>query len=146
MDTISHYMTDDHNHCDDLFAEAENAIASGNWQAGATQFQAFESATLQHFEREETILFPAFEAGTGMTQGPTMVMRSEHEEIRDTLQGMRAALERKDADAYLGLAESMLMLLRQHNLKEEQMLYPMADRVLAASVPEIVQQMAELPM
>ncbi len=144
MQNISRYMTDDHNHCDDLFAEAENAVAKGDWQAGTTQFQAFEAATLKHFEREEIILFPAFEAGTGMHQGPTTVMRAEHVDIRDTLHGMLAALGRKDADAYLGLSETLLMLLRQHNLKEEQILYPMADQTLAASVPEVVRQMAEL--
>jgi len=144
MQNISRYMTDDHNHCDDLFAEAENAVAKGDWQTGTTQFQAFEAATLKHFEREENILFPAFEAGTGMHQGPTTVMRAEHVDIRDTLHGMLAALGRKDADAYLGLSETLLMLLRQHNLKEEQILYPMADQALAASVPEVVRQMAEL--
>ena len=144
MQNISRYMTDDHNHCDDLFAEAENAVAKGDWQTGTTQFQAFEAATLKHFEREETILFPAFEAGTGMHQGPTTVMRAEHVDIRDTLHGMLAALGRKDADAYLGLSETLLMLLRQHNLKEEKILYPMADQALAASVPEVVRQMAKL--
>lgn len=146
MQSISRYMTDDHNHCDDLFAEAENAVAKGDWQTGATQFQAFEAATLKHFEREENILFPAFEAGTGMHQGPTTVMRAEHVDIRDTMQGMLAALDRKDADAYLGLSETLLMLLRQHNLKEEQILYPMADQALAASIPEVVRQMAVLEM
>ncbi len=146
MQSISRYMTDDHNHCDDLFADAENAVAKGDWQTGTTQFQAFETATLKHFEREENILFPAFEAGTGMYQGPTTVMRSEHVDIRDTMQGMLAALGRKDADAYLGLSETLLMLLRQHNLKEEQILYPMADQALAASIPEVVRQMAVLEM
>jgi len=31
----------------------------------------------------------------------------------------------------LSLAESMMILLQQHNMKEEQMLYAMCDRVLA---------------
>jgi hemerythrin-like domain-containing protein len=43
---------------------------------------------------------------------------------------MAEAVERKDTDAYLSLAESMMILLQQHNMKEEQMLYAMCDRVI----------------
>ena len=144
MPDISHYLTADHTHCDDLFAEAENAVASNDWNSATTHFQAFYSATRLHFAREENILFPAFEAQTGMSHGPTAIMRSEHAEIRETLQGMADALANKDADTYLGLAETLLMLLRQHNMKEEQILYPMADQALADSASEMVREMTLL--
>ena len=145
MTNISQFLSTDHAHCDDLFVEAENAVASGDWQSGQAGFQVFEAATLLHFMREESLLFPAFEARTGMSHGPTAVMRSEHAEMRETLQGMAQALAKRDADAYLGLAETLLMLLRQHNLKEEQILYPMADRVLADTASEVVRLMESLP-
>jgi hemerythrin-like domain-containing protein len=145
MTDITHYLTADHTHCDDLFAEAENAVASADWQNGQTHFQAFEAATLHHFAREESLLFPAFEACTGMSQGPTTVMRSEHIELRETLQAMGQAIAKRDANTYLGLAETLLMLMRQHNLKEEQILYPMADQILADTANEIVCQMETLP-
>jgi iron-sulfur cluster repair protein YtfE (RIC family) len=57
---------------------------------------------------------------------------------------MEQALAKRDADAYLGLAETMLMLLRQHNMKEEQMLYPMADQALADSASAMVRNMESL--
>lgn len=145
MSDISRYLSRDHNHCDDLFAAAENAVASADWQNGQTQFQAFEAATLHHFAREESILFPAFETRTGISHGPTAVMRSEHAEMRETLQAMRQSLAEHDAAAYLGLAETLLMLMRQHNLKEEQILYPMADQALADTAAEMVRQMESLP-
>ncbi len=145
MTGITHYMTADHTHCDDLFADAENAVASADWSAGQTGFQAFEAATLHHFAREEAVLFPAFEARTGMSHGPTEVMRGEHVEMRETLQGMRQALAKRDADAYLGLAETLLMLMRQHNMKEEQILYPMADQALADTADAVLREMATLP-
>ncbi|MDP2788042.1 MAG: hemerythrin domain-containing protein [Pseudomonadota bacterium] len=145
MADITRYMTADHTHCDDLFAEAENAVASADWQRGQTHFQAFEAATLHHFMREESVLFPAFEAHTGIRHGPTEVMRGEHVEMRETMQGMGQALDKHATDAYLGLAETLLMLMRQHNLKEEQMLYPMADRALADTASEVVRQMETLP-
>ena len=144
MHDISDYLTADHHHCDDLFAEAENAVANDDWQTAMTQFRAFEAATLLHFTREENILFPAFEDRTGMSHGPTAIMRSEHVEMRETLQGMEQALTKQDADNYLGLAESMLMLLRQHNMKEEQILYPMADQALADSASTMVREMTSL--
>lgn len=145
MTDITPYMTADHTHCDDLFAEAENAVASADWQNGQNQFQAFEAATLHHFAREESVLFPAFEARTGMSHGPTAVMRGEHIEMRETLQAMGQAIAKRDMDAYLGLSETMLMLMRQHNLKEEQILYPMTDQALADTASEIVRQMDALP-
>jgi hemerythrin-like domain-containing protein len=145
MHAISDYLTADHTHCDELFAEAENAVASDDWDTATTRFQAFDHATRLHFAREEDILFPAFEARTGMSHGPTAVMRGEHGEIRDTLQGMADALASRNADTYLGLAETMLMLLRQHNMKEEQILYPMADQALADTAGEMVHNMEALP-
>jgi hemerythrin-like domain-containing protein len=144
MHDISQYLTADHHHCDDLFADAENAVANDDWRTAKTQFKAFEAATLLHLTREENILFPAFEARTGISHGPTTIMRSEHVEIRETLQAMELAIAEQDADAYLGLAETMLMLLRQHNMKEEQILYPMADQTLADNASAMVREMAAL--
>lgn len=144
MHDISDYLTADHNHCDDLFAEAENAVANDDWQTAMTQFQGFKAATLLHFTREESVLFPAFEHRTGMSHGPTAIMRSEHVEMREILHGMEQALAKQDADAYLGLAETMLILLRQHNMKEEQILYPMADQTLADSAKVMVREMTSL--
>lgn len=144
MNDISHYLTNDHTHCDDLFADAENAVLSADWETAQTSFEAFEASTLRHFAREESILFPAFETRTGMHHGPTEVMRGEHVEIRETLEAMRQAMSQQNANTYLGLAETLLMLLRQHNMKEEQILYPMADQALADSAGEMVAQMENM--
>ncbi|MCU0842505.1 MAG: hemerythrin domain-containing protein [Thiobacillaceae bacterium] len=141
MSTISQYLTEDHEHCDALFAEAENAVARGDWTTAASGFRRFEDDTLRHFEREEEILFPTFESRTGMTGGPTFVMRQEHGQMREVLAAMSGALERHDSGAYLGQSETLLMLMRQHNLKEEQILYPMCDRALADQADALVDRM-----
>jgi hemerythrin-like domain-containing protein len=49
---------------------------------------------------------------------------------------MAETLENQDQDAYLSLAESMMILLQQHNMKEEQMLYSMCDNMLPAVIKE----------
>src|SRR5574343_1286926 len=77
MTTIRSFMTDDHRRCDDLFAEAEQALGKGNLEAARAAFGHFRTATLAHFESEEKTLFPSFEAKTGMSMGPTQVMRME---------------------------------------------------------------------
>jgi hemerythrin-like domain-containing protein len=144
MDSISDNLTHDHEHCDGLFADAENAVAEAEWGPATLAFAAFRTATLLHFAREETILFPEFEARTGMQGGPTYVMRTEHEQMRASLDALGQALERRDARAYLGQSETLLMLMRQHNMKEEQILYPMADRALAEDSDAIVRAMTGL--
>ena len=127
---ISQFMTQEHRDCDTEFAAAEQAAANGNWQEVEEKFLAFSNDTLRHFKREEDELFPAFEAQTGSTEGPTQVMRYEHEQVKGLIGKMAQALESQDKDAYLSLCESMMILLQQHNMKEEQMLYAMCDRVL----------------
>jgi hemerythrin-like domain-containing protein len=131
MTTIRAYMTDDHRHCDDLFADAEQAAGKGQVAVALAAFGHFRQAVLAHFAAEEGTLFPAFEARTGMSMGPTRVMRMEHEQIRTLLTDAVDALERSDSADFLGIAETLLIMMQQHNMKEENILYPMCDEHLA---------------
>jgi hemerythrin-like domain-containing protein len=128
--SISQFMTQEHRDCDTEFAEAEQAAANGEWEKAEEKFMKFANDTLRHFKREEEELFPAFETQTGNTEGPTMVMRYEHEQVKGLIGKLAGAIEAKDKDAYLSLCESMMILLQQHNMKEEQMLYAMCERIL----------------
>jgi hemerythrin-like domain-containing protein len=127
---ISNYLTSEHRECDNIFARAENQIAQENWEEGQKSFLEFANETLKHFKKEEEELFPEFEAKSGSSDGPTKVMRFEHDQVRGLLGKMAEAIEKKDKDAYLSMAESMMILLQQHNMKEEQMLYAMCDRIM----------------
>jgi len=133
---ISQFMTNEHRDCDTHFAVAEQAAANGNWEEAEKAFLHFSNETLTHFKREEEELFPAFEAQTGNTEGPTQVMRYEHEQVRGLIGKLAGALEAQDKDAYLSLCESMMILLQQHNMKEEQMLYAMCERLLPPNLKE----------
>jgi hemerythrin-like domain-containing protein len=95
----------------------------------------------RHFSMEEDVLFPAFEQRTGMSGGPTFVMREEHRQMNGLLAEMGAALARRDGQAYLGQSETLLMLMRQHNMKEENILYPMSDQALADRQSELLAAM-----
>lgn len=111
MSSISQYLTEEHHHCDDLFAQSEEAANREDWSRAKADFGLFRRATETHFEMEEQVLFPAFEQATGMTLGPTQVMRMEHRQMREMFEQMAQAAEQQDADQFLGLSETLLMLL-----------------------------------
>jgi hemerythrin-like domain-containing protein len=96
---------------------------------------------VRHLAMEEEVLFPAFEARTGMRSGPTEVMRMEHAQMRDLLRDMADAVAAGNQGRFLGLSETLNMLMQQHNLKEENMLYPMSDQVLAGERDDLVRAM-----
>lgn len=142
MSAITETMSADHKRCDELFTVAEAAISESDWVVGGQALSDFIGGMNRHFKMEEEVMFPAFERATGMTMGPTEVMRSEHEQMRELFADLQDAAAEQDADEVLGLFETLLMIMQQHNVKEEQMLYRMADEVLASA--EIVSDMQAL--
>ena len=142
MQSFLAYLSTDHQRCDDLFAEAEAAVGRHDWAGAADKFQAFRAAMLRHLDMEEGVLFPAFEARIGHAGGPTRVMCNEHAQIRDLLGSMADSVGARDEAEYQGLAETLLWLTRQHNVKEEQILYPMSDQMLTDARAELLERMA----
>jgi len=141
MTTIRSFMTDDHRRCDDLFAEAEQAIGKRNLEAARAAFGHFRTTVLAHFDSEEKTLFPSFEAKTGMSMGPTQVMRMEHEQMRALLDDALAALTTGDSEEYLGIADTLLIMMQQHNMKEENILYPMCDQHLSNELAPLLERL-----
>jgi hemerythrin-like domain-containing protein len=146
MSTILDFMGGDHHACDDLFAAAEAAAAQKNWDSARSLFERFQAALAHHLAMEEKVLFPAFEARTGMSMGPTQVMRMEHEQMRGLLQEMASAVANADQGRYLGLSETLNMLMQQHNLKEENVLYPMTDQVLEGERDSLIRSMQAITL
>jgi hemerythrin-like domain-containing protein len=141
MATIAGFLTDDHRHCDEVFVATEQLVASGHWDEARARCAEFADAIERHFAREEAVLFPAFEVATGMTSGPTAVMRMEHQQIRQMLASLREALVRHDRNDSLGITETLLLVIQQHNTKEENILYPMSDRALGERADDLIAEM-----
>ena len=141
MNVPTRILPEHHRHCDDLYVATENAVQRGDWATAAPSFEHFRAQMNAHFEAEEGVLFPAFEAATGMSQGPTSMMRHEHEQMRALLHQLSAACSARDRDAYAGAAETLLMLMQQHNMKEENILYPMCDRALGTGAEMVAAEM-----
>ena len=142
MATIAEIMTHDHRACDHAFAVAETLAARGEWEAAAQALAGFAAALEAHFEAEEQELFPRFEAVNGITGGPTQVMRGEHADMRAVLAAMQEAMARRDAEDFGGEAETLIVLLQQHNMKEEGILYPMCDARLAGDRENLAAELA----
>lgn len=143
MTTITHFLSDDHRRCDTLFIEAEHAATAGDWASALEVANQFCNMLLHHFHIEEEILFPAFEQAIGNTAGPTSVMRGEHQQMKQLLDLLVIAIEQEDASAYAGYAETLNIMMQQHNMKEEGILYKMADRVLADGVRAVLDTMRD---
>lgn len=143
-DTISSFLTHDHRACDEKFAELENAVSANNWDAANGLFEGFSKDLLHHFSMEEDVMFKIFQEKTGMQGGPTAIMTMEHNQMRQVLTQMKEFLDAKDQNKFFGVSESLMILIQQHNMKEEQMLYAMADAHLADQVDDVVAKMKEL--
>jgi len=136
--SIQKLMHDDHNYCDELFIAAENLIHQQLWSDAETSMEKFIKATSGHFEHEENTLFPAFENTTGMRSGPTEVMRHEHQQIKYLINDLNEALAERNQQRCIGLSETLLIFMRQHNMKEEQVLYPMIEQSCSQDADELM--------
>lgn len=141
MTTIKNCMSHDHRRCDDLFAEVEQAVEARAWDRASAAFSSFANAMRAHFAAEEELLFPAFELKSGMTMGPTQVMRSEHAQMNELMAAALESLAAEDADDYSGNADTLLIMMQQHNMKEENVLYPMCDDHLLDQADALLPQL-----
>jgi hemerythrin-like domain-containing protein len=122
-----------------LIADAEQ----GKWYFDAfadciTFIRLFADAC--HHGKEEDLLFPELEkAGMGRQQGPIAVMLEEHRIGREYVRFMAEALEParggdEEARARLkNAAQGYVQLIRAHIMKEDHVLFNMADHVVRGS-------------
>jgi iron-sulfur cluster repair protein YtfE (RIC family) len=144
MPNIRDFMAGDHLYCDGVFSCAERMVAAQDWDGAAQAFAQFQTVALQHFAAEETVIFPAFEEKTGMRMGPTQVMRGEHGQMRQLMEAAGAAVREKDADDFAGYAETLSIMMQQHNMKEENVLYPLCDHHLSDQTAVLVPQLQHM--
>jgi hemerythrin-like domain-containing protein len=86
----------------------------------------------RHIVWEEELLFPVWEEKTGMVEdGPTPVMRFEHEQIKKLLEAIHQKVEQQNLETDQD-EQALLNLLSSHNRKEERALYPAIDNVTNA--------------
>jgi len=142
MQTITEFMSDFHRSCDRTFAVSEQAVFDEKWMAAETSFNDFKTDMARHFHIEEDKLFPSL-ISAGGPPGPVHVMCMEHAQMNTLIEQMSGALAQRDTKKYGGLSETLLIMMQQHNLKEEQMLYPIADHFLATQQEALLDTMSK---
>lgn len=139
---LAGFFAQDHRDCDSRWAQLEGLLEDGNSAATNQAWQEFDDSMRRHIAMEEDILFPAFDARSGMGGGgPTAMMRMEHQQMCGLLDQIGAAMSSGDTEEALDLGDTLLMLIQQHNVKEEGMLYPMAENMLAGEWADLVAQL-----
>jgi hemerythrin-like domain-containing protein len=140
MATLTDCMSIHHRYCDDLYASAEEAALAGRWDACRAATGGFAAAVAAHFGAEESTLFPRCQAANPVAQGPVSVMLGEHQLMRELLAELERAAADRDADAWLASGDTLVILMQQHNLKEERILYPLCDQAIPAAA-ELAEQL-----
>ncbi|MDE2222794.1 MAG: hemerythrin domain-containing protein [Candidatus Omnitrophica bacterium] len=142
---ITPFYTDDHDQLDGYFLKFQE-LKRKNYPEAKEYFKKFKFGLQRHIIWEEEILFPLFEEKTGMTSGgPTMVMRAEHRQIGGHLEELHKKVQRGDPES--DREERLLWdCLKQHNNKEENILYPAIDHQLSGQEQEkVFHSMKTLP-
>jgi len=140
MPKLTDAMTNNHKQCDEMFVQAEEAVANGDWEKATALFNEFEAAIEQHFLMEETVLFPAYTAKTNLSS-VTDALMNEHMQMRIMIFEAGESIKTKDQEQFLGQAETLLTIMQQHNRKEESKMYTMADSSLRAEVDNLLAKM-----
>ena len=113
----------------------EKALDEVDWEGIRETLRFFDERLVLHRRKEEEILFPALDTHFGSGNGPISCMLHEHQDEREKIERIRAALARgtghpetqREVQAAGGY---ILGLLRNHIAKENQVLYPMAEDIL----------------
>lgn len=108
----------------------------------AKSLAAAVAALRRHIYLEEEFVFPALSGG-GLV-APIFVMLREHAQIWQTLEAMEGAVSgRDDSQDVSHLCRQLLVQLQHHNMKEERILYPEAERALPSEAASRLEEFLE---
>lgn len=130
--TVTDYLQTDHRRLDAIFERFSFALKDSRWEDAGLDFREFSLGLKRHIGVEEEIVFPVFEEKTGMKDsGPTFVMREEHKDIKALLDSILNGTDAKDAASVAKGMSALTNTLGDHNMKEEQILYPESDHFMS---------------
>lgn len=127
--SVMRYLTWDHDRLDSLLNAAVNLARTDQWREAHVPIVDFAHGLLRHIDIEENDLFPVFDRVA--EDGPTEVMRHDHEAIKECVEGMLKATASRHIDDFERSHADLLGVLIEHNMKEENIVYPLTDRALA---------------
>ncbi|MEW8423583.1 MAG: hemerythrin domain-containing protein [Candidatus Thiodiazotropha sp.] len=130
MKTINDSTIKDHRRCDEIFVAMEQAIMQHSWPEAEQLCRDFTLAMEHHFKIEEELLFPLLLKATAAAREPVNAMLMEHAHMRHLILQLTDLLYNMSTTLSAGYVETLFVTMQQHNMKEESILYPMADKVV----------------
>jgi uncharacterized protein (DUF2249 family) len=133
---LTEAMSWDHRRLDRLQMGCLDALRARDLDQARLCLARLRYGLARHMRFEEQVLFPVFEARTGLpASGPTAVLREEH---RTILADLDAWPELKGLDAAAESWRPLPALLESHQRKEEGILYPTTDQLLSAAESDLL--------
>jgi regulator of cell morphogenesis and NO signaling len=98
--------------------------------------EEFKNNLDPHSEREEGVLFPMLGAYIGTTSGPIAVMEYEHDQAKENINAFLAGGDfsqssPEELKKRAQLVQNAYFILTEHFAKEENVLFPLAERMLS---------------
>ncbi len=108
-----------------------------------TKVNEFVAELDPHSLREEDALFPMMAKYIGRETGPIAVMEYEHDQakqqlkhFRETMETLGAPVGAEQAKTIAAYAINAYLILTEHFMKEENVLFPMAEQMLSEAEKE----------
>ena len=134
-DTITSFMVAEHTRLGDLWEQITAALKAEEFARLHGLARDLIAALKRHISVEEQILFPAIESKSNNHE-PTNAMRLEHRQMERMLEQLKPLLTLAELWTGIKAVEGQEIepgaLLRSHENKEHDVLFPLADQLLGA--------------
>jgi iron-sulfur cluster repair protein YtfE (RIC family) len=131
---LTETLTREHREIDAGIEAFVSSLDSGS--VDADQLTRAMAALRRHIYLEEALLFPPIrKAGMSM---PLLVMAKEHGLLWRLMDLLDSLLVAQDVDALRSRCEELLLILEQHNRKEEPIVYPRSGGDLTAAEAQVL--------
>jgi hemerythrin-like domain-containing protein len=126
--SVTDCFESDHQRLNGILRQVVNSLRAGAVPVARETCERFRCGIHKHIDAEETVLFPVIEQAYGLALGAKTVMGAEHNAIRELIDSLGSMLESASTEVCVSAALELSELLVRHDMKEEQILYPMVDQ------------------
>jgi len=127
MSDLAEILFHEHRRLEELLAAVQEAARAGDWRRFPAALGRLRDTLKAHFALEEDEVFPEFERQSGLT-GALAELRSQHEDIRHTLDTLLAVSPRHDPEGCRAELAGLAAIYRQHEAEEERLIYAGLER------------------
>ena len=131
-------LLDVHDRLDELFLRHQEAVLLFDVELSRATLDDYERELVEHMRFEEDALFPIYERAMPIAGGGIDLFRNEHQKLLRYVAGIRKSFEtlrpRETGGPtriieLLDFEAKFKNLLKHHDLRERNILYPVLDRV-----------------